>query len=155
MDRYKENRFVVILLGEDDPADQELIRRALKDSSLNHELNILNDGEEVLNYLFRNGKYKDLKKYRNPDIIVLDLNMPKFDGVEILEQISKDPLLKVIPSVILTTSNEKRDVLKCYELGANSYITKPSDLGQLIKTVKLFEDYWFSTVSLPDVRRSR
>jgi len=135
-----------ILLIEDNPGDIQLTKLALSDVKMFNKLNYVTDGEEALNYLFKKEKYTNAS---TPDLILLDLNLPKVDGREILEVIKNDQKLKVIPVVILTTSRAEEDILKTYQLHANCFITKPIDLNQFIKVIKSIEDFWLGIVVLP------
>ena len=135
-----------ILLVEDNPADVLLTQEALADSKLSLKLATVKDGEEALAYLQRQGEYADAPV---PDLILLDLNLPRKDGRELLEDIKRDPALKVIPVVILTTSEAEEDVLRSYELHANCYITKPVRFDQFIKVVGSIQEFWFTIVKLP------
>lgn len=137
---------VEILLVEDNPGDIRLTVEALKDAKILMNLIIARDGVEAMSVLRREGKYANIKR---PDIILLDLNLPKKDGREVLEEIKTDPNLKSIPVVILTTSEAEQDIFRAYELQANCYITKPVDLDQFIKIVKSIENFWFTIVKLP------
>ena len=139
----------VILLAEDDPGDQELTRRALEQSRIRNELHIVEDGEEALNYLQRRGEYEDPDSSPKPDLMLLDLNMPKMDGKQLLEQMRADPNLRRIPVVALTTSKQENDIIRTYDLGANSYIVKPVDMDQFVNAIKVLKDYWFQIVVLP------
>ncbi|MCK4224312.1 MAG: response regulator [candidate division Zixibacteria bacterium] len=139
----------VILLAEDDPGDQELTRRALEQSRIRNELYIVEDGEEALDYLLRRGKYEDPASSPKPDLMLLDLNMPKMDGKQLLKQMRADPNLRRIPVVALTTSKQESDIIRTYDLGANSYIVKPVNMDQFINAVKVLKDYWFQIVVLP------
>ncbi|MEM7655501.1 MAG: response regulator, partial [Bacteroidota bacterium] len=137
-----------ILLVEDNPGDVRLTQEALKEGNLNHtlQLDVVPDGEEALLYLSQEGKYANTQL---PDIIFLDLNLPRKDGREVLQQIKEDPKWKMIPVVVLTTSEADQDILKSYELHANCYITKPVDINQFIEVVKSIENFWFHVVKLP------
>ena len=139
----------VILLAEDDPGDQELTRRALEQSKIRNELHIVEDGEEALDYLLRRGKYEDPVSSPKPDLMLLDLNMPKMDGKQLLKEMRDDPRLRRIPVVTLTTSKQENDIIHTYDLGANSYIIKPVNMDQFINAIKVLEDYWFQIVVLP------
>ena len=139
----------VILLAEDDPGDQELTRRALEQSRIRNDLYIVEDGEEALDYLLRRGKYEDPASSPKPDLMLLDLNMPKMDGKQLLKQMRADPNLRRIPVVALTTSKQESDIIRTYDLGANSYIVKPVDMDQFINAIKVLKDYWFQIVVLP------
>lgn len=142
-----ENRKARILLVEDDLADVELTMETLQDSKIEIDLDVVNDGVEALSYLKKQGEYQNVK---TPDLILLDLNMPRMDGREVLEELKKDSTLATIPVVILTTSSSEEDVLRSYGVGANCYITKPVGLEQFAKVVKSIEDFWFTVVRLPN-----
>ncbi|MEQ8169473.1 MAG: response regulator [Candidatus Eremiobacterota bacterium] len=135
-----------ILLVEDDEGDAELTREALEDSKLAINLHIVRDGVEAINYLYRKEPYIDAPL---PDLILLDLNMPKKSGREVLAEIKQDETLKDIPVIILTTSQVGEDILRSYNLGANCYITKPVDFAQFVNVIKNVEDFWFTIVKLP------
>ena len=139
-------RPVEILLVEDNPGDVRLTREALKEAKVINNLTVLKDGEEALTYLRRQGLYAQAKR---PHLILLDLNLPRKDGREVLAQIKADEVLKRIPVVVLTTSQDEQDVLKSYNLHANCYITKPVDLDQFITVVRTIEDFWLGIVVLP------
>jgi CheY-like chemotaxis protein len=139
-------RPVEILLVEDSPSDADLTVEALSDGKVLNNLHWVEDGVEALAFLRRQGKYNDAPR---PDLILLDLNLPKKDGREVLAQIKVDPQLKLIPVVVLTTSAADRDIFKTYELNANCYVTKPIDLDQFISVVKLIEMFWLAVVRLP------
>ena len=138
-----------ILLVEDDRGDQELTRRALDEGKIRNDLRIVEDGEEALAYLFRRGKYKDPATSPRPDLLLLDLNLPRVDGREVLEQIRADSKLRRMAVVVLTTSRQEEDILRSYELGCNSFITKPVDINQFIQVIQALERYWFQIVVLP------
>ena len=142
-------RPAVILLAEDDPGDQELTRRAFEESSFDNKLYITADGEETLDYLHRRGKYSDPKISPRPDLILLDLNMPKLDGRQVLEQMKTDPELRRIPVVVLTTSSQEEDILLSYDVGCNSFITKPVDIDKLYSVIQDLGEYWLQIVALP------
>jgi len=137
---------VEILLAEDNPGDADLAREALKDSKISNTLSVVGDGEEAMAFLRRSGKYAAAPR---PDLLLLDLNLPKKDGREVLAEIKADDDLKRIPVVILTTSEEEADILKSYNLHANCFITKPIDLHQFIRVVRAIEDFWLTIVKLP------
>ena len=142
---------VLILIADDDAEDRMLVKEALEESKLLNSLHFVEDGEELLHYLKNHGKYSDKRKYPKPGIILLDLNMPKKDGREALKEIKEDPLLKLIPIVILTTSKAEEDVLKTYNLGISSFITKPVTFTSLVDIMKTLGKYWFDIVKLPPV----
>lgn len=135
-----------ILLVDDDPADVRLTQEALKEHKVYCQTTVAADGVEAMAYLRREGPYADATL---PDIILLDLNMPRKDGREALAEIKADPILARIPVVVMTTSNADQDVVQSYNLGANCYIVKPCDLDQLATIVKSIEDFWFTVVRLP------
>jgi CheY-like chemotaxis protein len=139
----------IILLVEDNPADQELIRRAAKEAAFGKELRIVEDGEEALAYLFRRGQYQAPAASPKPDLLLLDLNLPRVDGYQVLEEIRKDLNLCRMPVVVLTTSRQEKDIIRCYELGCNSFITKPVGLDQFTRLVQALEKYWFEIAVLP------
>ena len=139
-------RSIDILLVEDNPGDARLAQEALKDSKIKNNLFWVKNGEEALKFLHNEGDYSDKPK---PDLILLDLNMPKMDGRQVLAIIKSDDTLKSIPVVILTVSKAEEDIVKSYNLHANCYVTKPLDFEQFISVVKSIEDFWFSIVMLP------
>jgi two-component system, chemotaxis family, response regulator Rcp1 len=135
-----------ILLVEDNPGDADLAREALENSKLHNRLNVVDDGEKAILYLNQQGIYAGMPR---PDLILLDLNLPRKDGREVLADIKADDSLKLIPVVILTTSQAEEDVLKTYNLHANCYVTKPIDLNQFLHVIKTIENFWLSIVVLP------
>ena len=142
-----EDAFVFeILLVEDDPADAGLAKRALKDGKILCRVNHVRDGVEALAFLKRDGDFRDAPR---PNLVLLDLNMPRMDGRGVLEAMKSDPDLKTIPVVILTTSDVDRDVNASYLLGANSFITKPMDMDAFFEAIRSVEEYWFRGVRLP------
>jgi two-component system, chemotaxis family, response regulator Rcp1 len=141
-----ENRPVEILLVEDNPGDERLTREALKEGKVYSNLHWVKDGVEAMDFLRRQGRYKDAPR---PDIILLDLNLPKKDGREVLQDIKNDEALKRIPVVVLTTSKAEEDVLRSYNLHANCYVTKPVDLEKFIVVVKSIDRFWLTVVTLP------
>jgi len=141
---------IEILLVEDNPGDVRLTQEALKDSKLKNNLSIVVDGVEALAFLRKEGEYADAPV---PDIILLDLNLPRKDGREVLAEIKDDEVLRRIPVVILTTSDDEKDVLTSYNLHANCYITKPVDLSRFVEIVKTVEGFWFQIVKLPPALR--
>ena len=142
-------RPAIILLAEDDLGDQELTKRALEEGKVENELYIVKDGEEALDYLFRRGRYTDPETSPRPDLFLLDLNMPKLDGRQVLEQICSIHELRNIRVVVLTTSRQEEDITRSYDLGVHSYITKPVDLDQFFNVIRTLEEYWFQIVVLP------
>ena len=140
-------RPIEILLVEDNPGDVRLTIEALRDSKVRNNLRVASDGVHAMAYLRREGQYTDVVR---PDLVLLDLNLPRKDGREVLAEIKADPELKSLPVVILTTSSAEQDVLKSYELQANCYITKPVDLEQFITVVRSIQDFWLTIVTLPN-----
>ena len=139
-------RPIEILLVEDNPGDVRLTVEGLKEGKVHNNLHVAKDGVEALAFLRREGDYSDAVR---PDLILLDLNLPRKDGREVLADIKADPDLKTIPVVVLTTSRAEQDVLHSYQLQANCYITKPVDLEQFIHVVKSIEEFWLTVVTLP------
>ena len=139
-------RPVEILLVEDNPGDVRLTQEAFKENKLLNHLSVVWDGEEAMAFLRQEGEYANAER---PDLILLDLNLPKKDGREVLAEVKADEDLRRIPVVVLTTSSAEQDILKSYNLHANCYITKPVDLDQFIKIVKTIEDFWLTIVKLP------
>jgi CheY-like chemotaxis protein len=133
---------VEILLVEDNPNDVELTLRALKKHNLANKVHVVKDGAEALEYIFANGAYAHRKIEDHPRVILLDLKLPKVDGLEILRRIKSDERIKTIPVVVLTSSREERDLVESYRLGANSYITKPVDFESFVKAVSELGLYW-------------
>jgi chemotaxis family two-component system response regulator Rcp1 len=140
------NGCIQVLLVEDNPGDVRLTKEALKEGKLLNQLTVVGDGVEALSFLRKEGIYADALQ---PELILLDLNLPKKDGREVLAEIKADPNLRRIPVVVLTTSSSEEDILKIYDLHANCYITKPVDLEQFMGVVKSIEDFWVSVVKLP------
>ena len=141
-------RAIDILLVEDDPGDVLITREAFEHNKLNNRLHVAHDGEEGLNYLYRRDGFEDVPR---PDLILLDLNLPKYDGRQLLEKIKSDPDLCRIPVVVLTTSSAEEDVLRSYKLHANAYVTKPVDLDQFINAVRQIDEFFIQVVKLPGV----
>lgn len=139
---------ITILLADDDPEDCMLAQDALAESKLANELHIVRDGEELLDYLYQRGKY-NVGNAPRPGLILLDLNMPRLDGREALARIKSDASLRAIPVVVLTTSKAEEDIYRTYDLGANSYITKPVSFEGLVGVTRTLADYWFGIVKLP------
>lgn len=140
---------VIILLAEDDPDDQYLINEALEENQLNTRMYVVDDGEELLDYLNRRGKYQDSLKWPMPNLILLDLNMPRKDGREALREIKADPKLRHIPIVALTTSQADDDIARTYDSGISGYITKPPSFTGLRDVMKAVDLYWLQTTRLP------
>jgi chemotaxis family two-component system response regulator Rcp1 len=137
---------VQMLLVEDNPGDVRLTKETLKDAKLMVDLHVVGDGVEAMAFLRQEGKYT---KAPRPDLVLLDLNLPKKDGREVLAEIKQDPDLRRIPVVVLTISSAEEDILKSYNLHANAYVNKPLNLEQFAKITKAIEDFWFSVVKLP------
>jgi len=146
MDIRETCKPIEILLVEDSPSDVRLTIEALKDAKVRNHLSVVSDGVEAVSFLKKVGKYADSPR---PDLIVLDLNLPKKDGREVLGEIKQDENLKLIPVVVITTSKSDEDILKSYNLHANCYITKPIDLEQFMIVVKAIENFWLTIVKLP------
>ncbi|HEX8274217.1 MAG TPA: response regulator [Longimicrobiaceae bacterium] len=140
------SRPVEVLLVEDNPGDVRLTREALKEGKIRNNLHVARDGVEALAFLRREGGHADAPR---PDVILLDLNLPRKDGREVLGEVKGDPALRQIPVVILTSSQAEEDICRAYDLHANCYISKPVDLDQFIRVVKSIEDFWFTVVKLP------
>jgi two-component system, chemotaxis family, response regulator Rcp1 len=138
---------ISILMVEDNPADVRLTREAFREGKLHNVLNVVKDGVEAMAFLRRQPPYHDVQR---PQLILLDLNLPRKDGREVLAEIKSDPTLRRIPVVVLTTSHSEADVLKSYDLHANSYITKPIDLDTFMHTIRSIEEFWLSVVELPE-----
>jgi chemotaxis family two-component system response regulator Rcp1 len=137
---------IEILLVEDNPGDVRLTREALRDGKIYNNLYVARDGVEAMAFLRKTGQYADAPR---PDLILLDLNLPRKDGHEVLAEVKTDETLRRIPVVILTTSQAEEDIIKTYDLHVNCYITKPVDLDQFVKIVKSIEDFWLTIVKLP------
>ena len=146
----KHGRPITILMADDDRDDCLLVKDAFKESRLANDLRFVEDGEELMDYLYHRGKYADVKNSPRPGLILLDLNMPRKDGREALEDIKSDHDLKSIPIVVLTTSKQEEDILRSYDVGANSYITKPVTFKELVEVMKFLGKYWLEIVELPD-----
>jgi two-component system, response regulator len=139
-------RSVRLLMAEDDPEDQFLVRKAFEQSRLANTLTIVSDGEELLDHLYRRGQHQNAIR---PDLILLDLNMPRLDGREALRIIKADAELRAIPVIVLTTSSAEEDIVRSYNLGVNSYIEKPVTFEKLVEVVAALGRYWFEIVKLP------
>jgi CheY-like chemotaxis protein len=141
---------ITILMADDDEEDCELTREALQDARLANSMKFVHDGQELVDYLKRRGRYADGSEAPRPGIILLDLNMPKKDGREALAEIKADDSLRRIPIVVLTTSKDEEDVLRTYDLGASSFITKPVTFAALVEVMANWRRYWFEIVDLPN-----
>jgi two-component system response regulator len=146
-----EPKLVPILMAENDPQDQLLAREALEEARLMNPFHCVEDGEQLMRYLHREPPFANERDYPYPGVILLDLNMPRKDGRTCLREIKTDPDLKHLPVIVLTTSEEEEEVLRSYDLGASSYITKPVDFNQLVNIMSSLGRYWFSIVELPNV----
>lgn len=140
---------VEILIVEDNPNDAEMALRALKENNLTNRVLVVQDGEEALNFIFAKGAYADRKNLRKPKIILLDLKLPKVDGLEVLKEIKENPETKIIPVIVLTSSKEESDMIKSYQLGVNSYIVKPVDFDKFVDSIKDLGLYWLLLNQLP------
>ena len=137
---------VEVLLVEDDAGDELMTREAFEDNRIGNRLHVARDGEEALDFLYQRGEHTEAPKV---DLVLLDLNLPKYDGRQVLEQIRSDPELTHTPVVVLTTSSSEEDVLRSYKLHANAYVTKPVDVNQFISAVRQIDDFFLSVVALP------
>ena len=144
-----DGKRTVVIIAEDDPDDRLLIRDAIKEASDRAEIHFVNDGAEMLDYLHHRGRFHLAGNAPLPELILLDLNMPRKGGMEVLEEIKRDPVLRSIPVVVLTTSRSPEQVTRSYELGGNGYITKPNSYTELVQVMKTLDSYWFGTVELP------
>jgi len=140
---------ITIVLADDDPDDRQLTEEAFSENRLVNQLHCVEDGEQLMDYLHRRGQYENLREEALPGLILLDLNMPRKDGREALKEIKADPALRRIPIVILTTSKAEEDIIRSYDLGVNSYVTKPVTFKSLVELVKVLGRYWFEVVELP------
>lgn len=145
----RHGKSITILIADDDPDDRMLAEDALNESRLGNDLYFVEDGEELMDYLHRRGKYADESLSPRPGLILLDLNMPRKDGREALKEIKSDPALRQIPVVALTTSQQEEDIYRTYDLGVNSYITKPVGFEDLVAAMSDMGRYWFEIVELP------
>jgi CheY-like chemotaxis protein len=145
----KSARPITVLYADDDPEDRMLIKEAWHESRLANQLHFVEDGEELLDYLNRRGKYVGLADAPLPGMILLDLNMPRMDGREALQHLKADPRLRLIPTVVLTTSKAEEDIFRAYDMGVNSFIVKPVTFQSLVDLTLAFGRYWFEIVELP------
>ncbi|WP_299701396.1 response regulator [uncultured Pontibacter sp.] len=145
----KSNRPIVILIADDDAEDRMLIKEALEENRLSNAIQFVENGEELMDYLHNRGRFNDKEKYQTPGLILLDLNMPKKDGREALKEIKADEHLRVLPVVVLTTSKAEEDILRTYDLGVSSFITKPVTFTALVDVMRTLSKYWFEIVELP------
>ncbi|MFI5756444.1 response regulator [Streptomyces sp. NPDC051569] len=137
---------IEVLLVEDDAGDELMTREAFEDNKIRNTLHVVRDGEQALDFLYRRGEHEEAPR---PDLILLDLNLPKYDGRQVLEQIKTDPELALIPVVVLTTSSAEEDIMRSYKLHANAYVTKPVDLDQFIAAVRQIDEFFVTVVRLP------
>jgi len=142
----------VVLLAEDNPAEQNLTRRAFREAQVECDLRIVSDGEEALQYLHRQGRYADPGLSPMPSILLLDLNMPRLDGRQVLQRLKQDPELQALPVIVLTTSGAEQDVARSYELGCNSFIQKPFELQEFMEVLASLRNYWLHLVTLPPIQ---
>lgn len=140
---------ITILMADDDADDRQLTREALEDARLINDIRFVENGEELLDYLHRRGKYAPPAEAPRPGLILLDLNMPRKDGRTVLKELKQDPVLRTIPVVVLTTSKSDEDIYRSYDLGVNSYIVKPVTFEALVDILQTLEKYWFEIVELP------
>src|SRR5947209_15187027 len=138
-----------ILLVEDNPADIKILQRALRESALSVQLVVVRDGQEAVDYLLRQGAYHDDAGWRIPELILLDLNLPRLTGREVLQRIRATPQFRSVPVVVLTTSRRREDVQEVYAAGANTYIEKPQDFGRFVEVLRTIHRYWLDTALLP------
>ncbi|WP_299762314.1 response regulator [uncultured Pontibacter sp.] len=140
---------IIILVADDDAEDRMLVKDALEESRLKNNIHFVENGEELMDYLHHRGKYANQSEHPTPGLILLDLNMPKKDGREALKEIKADERLRLIPVVVLTTSKAEEDILRTYNLGVSSFITKPVTFASLVDVMKTLSKYWFEIVELP------
>jgi CheY-like chemotaxis protein len=145
----------VVLLAEDNPAEQNLARRAFHEARVDCDLRIVSDGEEALQYLERRGPYADPALSPRPSLLLLDLNMPRLDGRQVLQRLKQHPELRALPVVVLTTSSAEQDVSNSYQLGCNLFVQKPFLLQEFIAALEALRDYWIYMVKLPSVKLNR
>jgi CheY-like chemotaxis protein len=146
---------ITILLADDDEDDRLMTRDALRDARLHNDLRFVIDGVDLMDYLHRRGRHSDVRDSPRPGLILLDLNMPRMDGREALQEIKQDSDLRSIPVVVLTTSKAEEDIVRTYDLGVNSFITKPVTFLGLVDVMKVFTRYWLEIVDLPPEAASR
>jgi two-component system, response regulator len=146
----KKGQSVTILVAEDDEDDRMLMQDALEENRLANDLHFVGDGEELMDFLLHRGQYSDPTTAPRPSLILLDLNMPRKDGREALKEIKSDPNLRQIPVVVLTTSKAEEDILRTYDLGVSSFISKPVIFDSMVQIIKALGTYWFEIVELPD-----
>jgi len=148
--RKQETKRTVVIIAEDDPDDRLLIKDAIIEAGKQSiDVYFVQDGAEMLDFLYHRGKYEDQSKAPIPELVLLDLNMPKKGGMEVLQEIKSDPRLRTIPVVVLTTSRAPEHIARSYELGGNGFITKPNTYSELVEVMRNLKRYWFNTVELP------
>jgi CheY-like chemotaxis protein len=140
-----------ILLVEDNPADVKITQRALKESGVGVDLIVVRDGQEAVDYLFRQGSHASAANWRSPALILLDLNLPRMNGQEVLQRVRGNPELRTVPVVVLTTSRRQEDIQQMYAAGANTYIEKPQDFNRFVQVLQTIHRYWLDTAVLPPV----
>jgi chemotaxis family two-component system response regulator Rcp1 len=138
-----------ILLVEDNAADVKITQRALRDTQFPGELLVVRDGQEALDYLLRLGPHADNASWRRPDLVLLDINLPRLNGLQVLERLRSSPILRTVPVVVLTTSRRAEDVQATYAAGANTYIEKPRDFNRFVEVLQTIQRYWLDTALLP------
>lgn len=144
-----EKREINILLAEDNPVDVEITQEAFKMGKLSNKIFVVKDGQEALDFLFHKGQYQDKITYPTPDLILLDIKMPKVDGLQVLERIKQDDELKRLPAIVLTVSDREADIIKAYDSGVNSYIIKPVRFNEFLNLVARVKEYWITITKLP------
>ena len=142
MNDRSEEEPINILLVEDNPIDIKIAKRSLKEGRITNKMYVVRDGQEALDFIRNMGEYEDAAKAPKPDLILLDINLPKLDGIEVLKELKKDPKYKRIPVVMLTMSDDEKDIFNGYDNGANSYITKPVEFDKFLKAIKAINFYW-------------
>jgi CheY-like chemotaxis protein len=152
MNYHRANR--IVLMADDDPDDFYLVKQAWEKTGIPLELHPVSDGSELMDYLKRSGKYADLPPSSTPCLILLDLNMPRKDGREVLAELKAHESLKLIPVVVLTTSEEETDIISCYSLGASSYLMKPNNFDDLVDIMNALARYWLEAVTLPPLEKN-
>lgn len=140
---------ITVLMADDDPDDRLMTKEAWEENRIANTLVFVNDGEELMDYLYHRGRHSDPKTSPRPGLILLDLNMPKKDGREALKEIKADPNLGRIPIVVITTSNEEEEIVRSYDLGVNSFLSKPVTFDELVKIIQVLSEYWLEIVRLP------
>jgi CheY-like chemotaxis protein len=148
----QEKRTIIVLVADDDLDDQEMTREAFEESRVLNEVHFVEDGEKLLMYLRRQGRYADPKLSPRPGLILLDLNMPLMDGRAALKEIKRDPDLRQIPVIVMTTSQAEKDIFKSYDEGASSFISKPVKFSELVEIIRSLGRYWLEIVELPEQR---